>query len=244
MLYAVFVVAVVVTILFFTDPELLMRQKFRGKDFYEMLAVEEHDHTLKLLSRGIHAILYALVYYPVALIAVPTIILWAISEDVGLQIVSFIAATAVVAILCQFGYWFWKVVSGDNGKADILTDDGKRYRGKVISEEKVVKIDTIIRDVGGNFHFEGTLLDEDDDKVRVFTSEGVKIVYKNPYNLKHMDKENIIITEIKLKDGTRKTGRRTHIFGEKPFKEFLPNLPDLILVFYLWYLVVVLLTSF
>ncbi len=54
-----------------------------------------------------------------------------------------------------------------------------------------------------------------------------------------MEKETSIHAEIELKDGSRKIGKKIYILGEKPFKEFLVNFPDLILVLYLWYLVVV-----
>ncbi len=239
MLYVVFFFAVIVTILYFTGPEFVLRQKFRGQDLYEILSDEEHNHSLKLLGRGLHAILYSLVYYPISLIAVPLIILWAISNEIGSQVASFIAIAAVLVLLFQFGQWLWQMITANKGKADILTDDGQRYRGKLISEDKIVKVDATIKDAGEDIHLTGMLLDEDDAKVKFVTPEGIKIAHKHPYDLIHMDKKTIINAEIELKDGSRKTGRKIYILGEKPFKDFLKNLPDLLLVLYLWYLVVV-----
>lgn len=239
MLYVVFIFAVVVTILYFTEPEFTLRQKYRGQDLYEILSDEEHKHRLKLLGRGLYAILYSLVYCLISLIAVPLIILWAISNEIGSQVASFIAIAAVLALLFQFGQWLWQMITGNKGKADILTDDGKRYRGELISEDKIVKVDATIKDAGEDIHLTGILLGEDDDKVTMLTSEGIKIAHKHPYDLIHMDKKTIINAEIELKDGSRKTGRKIYILGDKPAKDFLRNLPDLLLVLYLWYLVVV-----
>ncbi len=239
MLYLVFILAAFITILYFTGPEFIMRQKFRGQDLYEILSDEEHNHTLRLLGRGLHAVLYSLVYYPTSLIAVPLIILWAISNDVGLRVVSFIAIAAVLVLLLQFALWPWRIIFGNKGKADILMDDGRRYRGKLISESKVVGVDVTLRDVTGDIHLEGILLEEDDDRVKFVTSDGLRTANKNPYDLIHMEKETSIHAEIELKDGSRKIGKKIYILGEKPFKEFLVNFPDLILVLYLWYLVVV-----
>lgn len=241
MLYVIFILAVVVTILYFTDPEFILRHKFRGKDLYKILSDEEHNNALKLLGRGIQVLFYSLVYYPATLIAVPLIILWAISKDVGFQIVSFIAAGAVIILLGQFGYWIWKIITGNKGKADIVMDDGTRYRGKVLSESKVVGIKVSIRDIGEDIHLEGIFLDEDDDKVRLVSSNGLRTVYKN--EISHMEKETSIHAEVELKDGSIKIGKRIHILGEKPFKDFLRHLPDLVLTLYLWYLVVTLLIS-
>jgi hypothetical protein len=225
--------------MFFTEPEFIMRQKFRGQDLYEILSDEEHNHLPRLLFRGLHAILYSLVYYPISLIVIPLVILWAINNEVGFQIVSFIAIAAVLALLLQFALWLWRTIFGNKGKADILMDDGKRYRGKLISENKVVGVDVTLRDVTGNIHLEGILLEEDDDRVKFVTSDGLRTANKNPYDLIHMEKETSIHAEIELKDGSRKIGKKIYILGEKPFKEFLVNFPDLILVLYLWYLVVV-----
>jgi hypothetical protein len=239
MLYVVFILAVFVTILYFTGPEFILQKKFRGQDLYEILSDEEHNHTLRLLGRGLHAVLYSLVYYPTSLIAIPLIILWAISNDVGLRVVSFIAIAAVLVLLFQFGQWLWQTISGNKGKADILTDDGKRYRGKLLSEEKIVTFDVVMPDIPEGIHINGILLDEDDRKMKIRTSDGVQNLYKGSLDLETLEKRTVFKAEIRLKDGSKKTGRRVHILGEKPFKEFLVNFPDLILVLYLWYLVVV-----
>jgi hypothetical protein len=239
MLYVVFILAVFVTVLYFTGPEFILQKKFRGQDLYEILSDEEHNHTLRLLGRGLHAVLYSLVYYPTSLIAIPLIILWAISNDVGLRVVSFIAIAAVLVLLFQFGQWLWQTISGNKGKADILTDDGKRYRGKLLSEEKIVTFDVVMPDIPEGIHISGVLLDEDDRKMKIRTSDGVQNLYKGSLDLETLEKRTVFKTEIRLKDGSKKTGRRVHILGERPFKEFLANFPDLILVLYLWYLVVV-----
>jgi hypothetical protein len=83
------------------------------------------------------------------------------------------------------------------------------------------------------------LLDEDDRKMKIRTSDGIQNLYKSPLDLETLEKRTMFEAVIKLKDGTERKGRRVHILGEKPFKEFLGNFPDLLLVFYLWYLVVV-----
>jgi hypothetical protein len=94
-------------------------------------------------------------------------------------------------------------------------------------------------DIPEGIHISGVLLDEDDRKMKIRTSDGVQNLYKGSLDLETLEKRTVFKTEIRLKDGSKKTGRRVHILGERPFKEFLANFPDLILVLYLWYLVVV-----
>ena len=197
MLYILFVLAIIATALYFTAPGFILRKKFRGRDLYEILSEEEHNNRLKILGRGVHSIIYLIVYYPTLFLAIPLVILWAILNRIGLQVVSYIATATIAFMVFDFGRWLWRTISGDKGKAEIIADDGERYRGKLVSEEKLIIADA-----------------------------------------------TIMKAEIELKDGTRKSGRKTYILGEKPFRDFLRNLPDLILVLYLWYLVVVLLTSF
>lgn len=243
MLYLIFVLAIVVTILYFTDPEFILQKRFRGQDLFKILSDEEQEYPLRSLLRLLHAILYSIVYYPLSFIGIPLIILWAISNEVGLHIVSFVAIAAVLVLLFQFGQWLWQAISGNKGKADIITDDGERYRGKLLSESPVVGVEITIRDVGENIHLEGILLEEDDDKVTFVTSGGLRTAYKNPYDLIHMEKETSIHAEVELKDGSIKIGKRIHMLAEKPFKDFLRHSPDLLLTLYLWYLVVVLLIN-
>jgi len=243
MLYALFIFAVFVTVLYFTAPEFILRHKFRGEDLYKILSEEEHNHPLKLFGRGLHALLYSLVYYQVSLIAVPLIIIWAISQNIGFRVVSLIAAVAVIVLLLQFVRWLWQVISSSKGKADIQTDDEKQYRGKLISEDKIVKVDVIVPDISKDICIKGALLDEDEIKMTLLTTDGVQNVYKDSLDLKKLKRETVFNAEIELDDGTRKIGRKIYILGKKPFKDFLKNLPDLIIVLYLWYLVILFLTA-
>jgi len=243
MLYLLFILAVVVTVLYLTNPGFILRRKFRGQDFYKVISDEEHSHKFVLLSRGIQVILHSLIYYPVIFIAVPLVILWAISNEIGLQIFSYIAGIAIVVLVLQFlklGSSVWQAISGREKGVKIRTDEGQIYEGKLISEEKIVKVDVSMRDGEGtaeSSHLYGILLEEDERRIKFVTSEGIKIVRKSIYDL-IIKKETVIKAEIQLKDGTRKIGRRTYILGENPFKDFCRNLPDLLLALYLWYLVV------
>ena len=91
MLYVLFFLAVILTILYFTAPGFILRKKFRGRDLYEILSEEEHNNRLKILGRGVHSIIYLIVYYPTLFLAIPLVILWAILNGIGLQVVSYIA---------------------------------------------------------------------------------------------------------------------------------------------------------